>query len=105
LQLGIEQVYTAYRDQGLTEEEFLGPRYLRLRHLKDLMLEGSSIRSCVERGASSVTAGEHRRRMSDLARGLRPIEQCRSCGLRCSNLRRHAEGGANEVSSDYGNSG
>jgi nucleoside-diphosphate-sugar epimerase len=50
LQLGIEQVYTAYRDQGLTEEEFLGPRYLRLRHLKDLMLEGSSIRSCVGRG-------------------------------------------------------
>jgi hypothetical protein len=40
LQLGIEQVYTAYRDEGLTEEEFLGPRYLRLRHLKDLMQEG-----------------------------------------------------------------
>jgi hypothetical protein len=60
LQLGIEQVYTAYRDEGLTEEEFLGPRYLRLRHLKDLMQEGSSIRSCVGRGCVE----RHRRRAS-----------------------------------------
>lgn len=40
LQAGIEQIYAAYRDQGLTEEEFLGPRYLRLQQLKELMQEG-----------------------------------------------------------------
>jgi nucleoside-diphosphate-sugar epimerase len=41
LRQGIEQIYAAYRDQGLTEEEFLGPRYLRLRHLKELMQDGA----------------------------------------------------------------
>jgi nucleoside-diphosphate-sugar epimerase len=41
LRQGIEQVYAAYRDQGLTEEEFLGPRYLRLRHLRELMHSGA----------------------------------------------------------------
>ena len=40
LRQGIEQVYAAYRDQGLTEEEFLGLRYLRLQHLKKLVQDG-----------------------------------------------------------------
>jgi nucleoside-diphosphate-sugar epimerase len=37
---GIEQLYQAYRDAGLTEAEFLGPRYMRLQHLKNLMARG-----------------------------------------------------------------
>ena len=37
---GIEQLYRAYRDAGLTEAEFLGPRYMRLQHLKNLMALG-----------------------------------------------------------------
>ena len=41
LRRGIEQIYAAYRDQGLTEEEFLGPRYLRLRHLKAMLADGA----------------------------------------------------------------
>jgi nucleoside-diphosphate-sugar epimerase len=40
LQEGIEQIYAAFRDEGLTEEEFLGSRYLRLRHIKDLIERG-----------------------------------------------------------------
>ena len=40
LQEGIEQIYTAFRDEGLTESEFLGSRYLRLRHIKDLIERG-----------------------------------------------------------------
>ena len=41
LRAGVEQIYAAFHEQGLTEEEFLGPRYLRLRHLKDLMQSGT----------------------------------------------------------------
>jgi nucleoside-diphosphate-sugar epimerase len=40
LKLGIEQIYTAFRDHELTEGEFLGPRYLRLRHIRGLMEDG-----------------------------------------------------------------
>jgi hypothetical protein len=38
---GVEQIYVAFRDQHLTEAEFLGPRYLRLRHIKELMARGA----------------------------------------------------------------
>lgn len=41
LRKGIEQIYAAFRDQRLTEEEFLGPRYLRLRHIKELTEDGA----------------------------------------------------------------
>lgn len=37
---GIEQIYAAYRDQGLTEEDFLGHRYQRIRHAKNLVASG-----------------------------------------------------------------
>ncbi len=37
---GIEQIYAAYRDQGLSEETFLGPQYQRLRHVKGLIGAG-----------------------------------------------------------------
>ena len=37
---GIEQLYAAYRRHGLTLKEFLGPRYLRIRHVKELLQEG-----------------------------------------------------------------
>jgi nucleoside-diphosphate-sugar epimerase len=37
---GVEELYEAYKRHGLTEDEFLGPRYLRLQHIKDLIGEG-----------------------------------------------------------------
>ena len=37
---GIEQVYAAYREQGLTFEEFTGPRYLRIKRLLELQRDG-----------------------------------------------------------------
>jgi nucleoside-diphosphate-sugar epimerase len=40
LRRGIEQLYRAYAMAGLTEAEFLGPRYMRLQHLKNLMAQG-----------------------------------------------------------------
>jgi nucleoside-diphosphate-sugar epimerase len=37
---GAEQLYTAYRSSGLTLEEFEGPRYQRISHIKKLIAEG-----------------------------------------------------------------
>jgi nucleoside-diphosphate-sugar epimerase len=37
---GIEQLYQAYRQQRLTAEEFLGPRYLRIEYIKQLLSAG-----------------------------------------------------------------
>jgi nucleoside-diphosphate-sugar epimerase len=40
-QKGAEQLYRAYRDSHLTLEEFEGPRYQRISHIKMLMAEGA----------------------------------------------------------------
>jgi len=40
LRKGIEELYLAYRDGQLTKEEFLGPRYYRLRTVKGLQDRG-----------------------------------------------------------------
>ena len=37
---GIEQLYAAYKENGLTFEEFTGARYLRIKRLLDLQREG-----------------------------------------------------------------
>jgi nucleoside-diphosphate-sugar epimerase len=37
---GAEQLYKAYRSSGLTLEEFEGPRYQRIGHIKRLLAEG-----------------------------------------------------------------
>jgi nucleoside-diphosphate-sugar epimerase len=37
---GAEQLYAAYRASGLTLEEFEGPHYLRISHIKKLMADG-----------------------------------------------------------------
>ncbi len=37
---GIEQLYAAYREHGLTFEEFTGPRYLRIKRLLELQRDG-----------------------------------------------------------------
>ncbi|HLO76091.1 MAG TPA: NAD(P)-dependent oxidoreductase [Magnetospirillum sp.] len=37
---GAEQLYAAYRSSGLTLEEFEGPRYQRIAHIKKLMADG-----------------------------------------------------------------
>ncbi len=45
---GVEEIYAAYRDAGITAEQFFGPRWMRVLHLKDLMaagrVDGSSMR-------------------------------------------------------------
>ena len=38
---GAEELYTAYRSSGLTLEEFEGPRYQRIGHIKELMSKGA----------------------------------------------------------------
>lgn len=38
--LGIEQLYSTYRSVGLTVEEFEGPKYMRIAHVKQLIEEG-----------------------------------------------------------------
>lgn len=37
---GAEQLYNAYRSSGLTLEEFEGPRYQRISHIKKLLADG-----------------------------------------------------------------
>ena len=37
---GVEQLYDGYRRYGLTEEEFLGTRYLRIKRIKELQSRG-----------------------------------------------------------------
>lgn len=37
---GIEQLYRAFRDEGLTQELFAGDRYLRIAHIRKLQREG-----------------------------------------------------------------
>ena len=37
---GVEEHYAAYRDAGLTREEFDGPRYVRLRRIAELLESG-----------------------------------------------------------------
>jgi len=39
-QQGAKQLYEAYRESGLTLEEFEGPRYQRISHIKKLLAEG-----------------------------------------------------------------
>lgn len=38
---GAEELYAAYKRVGLTLEEFQGPRYMRVKHIKDLLNVGS----------------------------------------------------------------
>jgi hypothetical protein len=40
LREGIEEMYAAYRDGQMTADEFLGPRYYRLRTVKGLQDRG-----------------------------------------------------------------
>ena len=40
LRMGIEELYKAYKDGDLTKDEFLGPRYYRLRTVKGLQERG-----------------------------------------------------------------
>jgi len=37
---GVEELYEAYKRHGLTRDEFLGPRYSRIDHIKGLRSEG-----------------------------------------------------------------
>src|SRR5262249_58948933 len=37
---GAEQLYAAYRSSGLTLQQFEGPRYQRIAHIKKLLAEG-----------------------------------------------------------------
>jgi len=45
---GVEEIYAAYRDAGITAEQFFGPSWMRVQHLKNLMasgrVDGSSMR-------------------------------------------------------------
>jgi nucleoside-diphosphate-sugar epimerase len=37
---GVEELYEAYKDCDLTRQEFLGPRYLRIKHVLEMQAEG-----------------------------------------------------------------
>jgi hypothetical protein len=54
--MGADQLYNAYRLSGLTLEEFEGPRYQRIGHIKKLLAEG--ILGCDLRHAQPQRRGE-----------------------------------------------
>jgi hypothetical protein len=37
---GVEELYATYRDVGLTLDDFEGPKYKRIAHVKRLLAEG-----------------------------------------------------------------
>jgi nucleoside-diphosphate-sugar epimerase len=51
---GAQELYDAYREAGLTEEQFLGARYIRLKRIQELQGEGRL--DAALRWASAVTA-------------------------------------------------
>lgn len=56
---GAEELYAAYRTSGLTLEEFEGPRYQRISHIRKLMEDGiidGNLRHAPGRPDASVTA-------------------------------------------------
>ncbi|HTA88990.1 MAG TPA: hypothetical protein VK745_05430, partial [Polyangiaceae bacterium] len=52
LRKGIEEMYGAYRDGKMTAEEFLGPRYYRLRTVQGLKDRGTLDDNLRRTGAS-----------------------------------------------------
>jgi nucleoside-diphosphate-sugar epimerase len=57
---GAEQLYAAYRSSGLTLEEFEGPRYQRIGHIKELIARGilgSDLRHVRRTEAPVMSAG------------------------------------------------
>ena len=51
---GAEQLYQAYRSSGLTLEEFEGPRYQRIGHIKKLLAEGILSRPATSSRGSDI---------------------------------------------------
>jgi nucleoside-diphosphate-sugar epimerase len=54
---GAEELYRAYREQGITLAEFEGPRYQRIGHIKMLMAEGAVGSDLRRARATDVRAG------------------------------------------------
>jgi hypothetical protein len=55
--MGAEQLYQAYRTSGLTLEEFEGPRYQRIGHIKKLIADnnlGTDLRYARRPGQSNA---------------------------------------------------
>ncbi len=71
---GAEQLYKAYRASGLTLEEFEGPRYQRIGHIKKLLAEG-----ILERRPASPRGGKQDR---DQVRRLAPTGGLLDAGQR-----------------------
>jgi len=55
LREGIEELYQAYRRHGLTKDEFLGPRYYRLKTVRGLQESGRVDPDLRRRAAAAVT--------------------------------------------------
>lgn len=75
------QLYDAYRASGLTLEEFEGPRYQRIAHLRKLMSDGvidSSVRHIKPRAAPRKTGNGTQPPSGIAARAAQSC--CKSCG-------------------------
>jgi hypothetical protein len=48
---GVEELLAAYRRESMTREEFLGSRYLRILHLKELLSDNQVDASLYWQGA------------------------------------------------------
>ena len=60
---GIEQLYAAFKRYGLTRDEFLGPKYLRINHILKLREEGR-VDADLRWPASNISSDRRRNRPS-----------------------------------------
>jgi nucleoside-diphosphate-sugar epimerase/SAM-dependent methyltransferase len=76
---GVEQLVEAYRRHGLTEQEFTGPRFLRIKYIRKLMAEGrldDSLRWLADPPAAVEPAAA----TGDEAESQPARQPCRFCG-------------------------
>ncbi len=72
---GIEELYQAYKEHGLTMDDFLGPAYMRIKQIEALQRDGRLDRSLRWVAGDTRTVPQH----TDMARDT---TGCRGCGSR-----------------------
>ena len=62
---GVDELAAAYAKYGLTYDDFMSSRFVRLRRIRELLAAGSSTRCCAGRTASCRRAPTSGRRHAD----------------------------------------
>ncbi len=79
---GAEELYRAYREEALTLEEFEGPRYQRIAHVRKLIADkviDASLRHIEPRAVAAEQRSRHQQAESGIAAAA-AVARCHSCG-------------------------